>query len=101
MDVLQAHQGRVKNLSAAMDRLAALHDRLYALWEEIVHLQKPRGAPHEVERLEKLHADARGVAEEIASLSSATFGSLRHASELNLKSQVESLPLRQEDQAAA
>lgn len=91
MEILKAHQDRVTALQDAMERLDSLHESLFSLWEKIVHLQKPRGTPHEVQRLSELHAETRRIAGEIIALRVETFGSLRHASELELRSQVESL----------
>lgn len=88
--VLAAHRERVARLSDALERLEALHDEAYQLWDRIVRLAA-RDDPERYEKLTDLHDAAYSLAEQITHVREETFGNISREASLRLTAQVESV----------
>lgn len=92
MSVLEAHRARVGALNDAMNRLNAMHEEAYALWDRIVALAEG-DAPDRREQLDALHDESYALADRIARLRAETFGDVSRETQLLLTNAVESVPL--------
>jgi hypothetical protein len=89
-EVLQAHRRRIRALDEAMERLQAMHEEAYDLWQRIVKLAESE-ADERQEQLDVLHDEAYALADRIARLREEAFGSIGREALLRLTASVESV----------
>ncbi len=91
MDVLRRHQEQRQKMGGQFDELLSLHEQLYQLWEEIVHLQNEDEYSRDLKDLEAQHARTMEIAGRILQVRNEAFGGVNYLSELDIISKVDSM----------